>query len=444
MKRSFLKKWLSLALAAALTVSLAGNCLAAVQCGKYSSWFKSSYTEMNQLKIIPDSFAGYDLTKDITRGEMCKLAVHASELITKDVIEPERTDYFSDTADLDIVRAYELGIVAGYPDGTFRPDQNLTRQEFFQIIQNFCNSAAFKPTNSGASLSRFKDASEIADWAVESTEICVKYGYVNGSGGMLDPAGNTSREEAMAMFLRCYKGLNEYYYGKVLSAKVVIDSGVDKNVTVKNASKTMYVTTDELNVRDAWSSTGTLVGTLKKGAAVTVTGICSNGWVRIKYNGFTAYVSGAYLSDTKGGSSSGGSGSGSGSGGTTVAASGKAAEIANYVLSFVGHAYVYGGSSPSGFDCSGLMYYCLKHFGYSMNRVADDQMNQGSAVSRDNLAVGDLVFFGSGSYASHVGMYIGNGNFVHAANPSSGVRISSLNETYYAKRFLTGRRIITD
>ena len=78
-----------------------------------------------------------------------------------------------------------------------------------------------------------------------------------------------------------------------------------------------------------------------------------------------------------------------------------------------------------------------------INRVADDQMNNGTAVSRDELAVGDLVFFGSGSYASHVGMYIGNGNFVHAANPSSGVRISSLNETYYNNRYIGARRIIT-
>ena len=125
----------------------------------------------------------------------------------------------------------------------------------------------------------------------------------------------------------------------------------------------MYVSADTLNVRDSWSSGGTLVGTLKKGAAVTVTGTCSNGWVRIKYSGFTAYVSGSYLSDTQGGSSGGsdsgsdsGSGSGSGSGGTTVADSGAAAEVANFALSFVGYAYVYGGSSPStGFDCSGLM-----------------------------------------------------------------------------------------
>ena len=59
------------------------------------------------------------------------------------------------------------------------------------------------------------------------------------------------------------------------------------------------------------------------------------------------------------------------------------------------------------------------------------------------LQVGDLVFFGSGSYANHVGMYIGDGNFVHASTPSTGVRINSLNETYYTNRYIGARRIIT-
>ena len=76
-----------------------------------------------------------------------------------------------------------------------------------------------------------------------------------------------------------------------------------------------------------------------------------------------------------------------------------------------------------------------------MNRVAADQANQGSYVSKSHLKPGDLVFFGIG-YISHVGIYIGNGNFIHAANPSSGVKISSLSDSYYAARYATARRIV--
>lgn len=435
-----LRRTLCVLLVLALLCGMSVTSFARVNCTNYSSWFEPSYNEMNELGLIPESFSGYDLKKNITRGEMTTLAVHIFEKFTGNSITPERTDYFTDTQDPMIIKAYELGIVGGYPDGTFRPNQNLTRQEFFKIIENFCYSAAFKPTTEGASLSSFQDNAQVADWAVDAAQICVKYGYVTGTvnasgADILDPKGTTTRQEGMAMLMRCYKGLREYYYYNVLSAGVVDDYVDDGDVTVSDVNKTLYVTASTLNMRDSWSSSSTQVGTLSYGEAVTVTGECSNGWYRISHDGHTAYVSGRYLSSNQS----------SGSTGTppTAAGSGTASEIANFVLSFVGYSYVYGGSSPStGFDCSGLMYYCLRQYGYSMNRVADDQMDQGTPVSRDELQVGDLVFFGSGSYANHVGMYIGGGNFVHASTPSTGVRVNALDETYYSTRFIGARRII--
>ena len=180
----------------------------------------------------------------------------------------------------------------------------------------------------------------------------------------------------------------------------------------------------------------TPVGTLTRGDAVNITGKCSNGWVRIQYDGHVAYVSGKYLTEQQ-------PSSGSTPVTPSTGGSGAAAEIAEFVMSFVGYSYVYGGSKPStGFDCSGLMYYCLTQYGYSMNRVANDQMSQGTAVSRDQLIVGDLVFFGSGGEITHVGIYIGGGRFIHAANPRKGVIISSLSESYYNARYFGANRII--
>ncbi len=429
----------ALLLCAALLLGSAGSVLA-VSCTNYSDWFKPSYTEMNQLNLIPDSFSGYDLQKNITRGEMCALAVHAYQLITKNTVEISSGSYFSDTSDPTILQAYELGIVGGYPDGTYRPNQYLTREEFFQIIRNFCNAAAFHPTTDSSSLSGFIDANAVSDWALDAAKICVKCKYVGGSstssGLALLPNSYTSRQEAMAMFLRCYKGLSEYYYGLVLSAKVVDDADT-ANVTVTDSSQTLYVRASSLNVRSTWSTHGDVLGTLQYGDAVTVTGVCSNDWRRISFNGVTGYVSGSYLTGEKVDPSTYDPDS------TVTTGSGTATEIANFAYSFVGYSYVYGGASPSsGFDCSGLMYYVLTQYGYSMNRVADDQMKQGSAVDRSNLQVGDLVFFGYNGYANHVGMYIGNGNFVHASTPSTGVRVNSLNETYYSTRYIGARRII--
>ena len=399
---------------------------------------------MQELGILPSSFTSGDLTATITRGEMCELAVVAFEKATGNVIdELERTDYFTDTTDKNILKAYEYGIVSGYPDGSFQPGKTLTRQEFFKIIQNFCEAAAYTSTRS-KDLSAFADAGSIGSWAREAAQLCVSNAFVDGtksgSGVYLRPTEGASRQEAMVMFLRAYKDVRQWYHVNITNASVAgTVSGPEEFTDI--SSTTMYVTASKLNVR-AYPSTdehGTILGKLSYGATVTVTGKSSS-WYRIKYNdnGVTcdAYVSREYVDTTP-------TGNGSGSTGGTSSGSGTATDIANFAMSFVGYSYVWGGMSPStGFDCSGLMYYVLTQYGYSMKRVANDQMTQGTAISRDNLQVGDLVFFGYGSYANHVGMYIGNGNFVHASTPSTGVRVNSLNETYYNTRYIGARRII--
>ena len=104
----------------------------------------------------------------------------------------------------------------------------------------------------------------------------------------------------------------------------------------------------------------------------------------------------------------------------------KGEKLVAYAKTFVGYPYVYGGSSPSGFDCSGFMQYVCRQMGYTIKRTATAQLSNGRKVSRDELKPGDLVFFGYGSTATHVGMYIGNGKFVHAENSRTGVVISEL------------------
>lgn len=440
------KRIVSLLLCAVLVLSMAPTALAAGNFTGVANWFNPYLNEMQELDLVPEAFSGMDLSKNITRGEMCRLAVHALEKITGYAIEPERSDYFLDTSADYIVKAYELGIVHGDGHGYFHPDDLLTRQEFFQIIENFCRAAAFLPNTEGSSLSKFKDTADVPNWAREATEICVKYGYVqgvdNGNGLALNPQGNTPRQEAMVMFLRAYKTLNEYYF-YVRNAQVQVEDNSDggsgatgkdmvvDDVTIVGVDKHMMVTTSSLNIRSSWSTNGQVLGALPYGADITVTGLCANGWVQISYKGKTAYVSGDYVADYEDVDNS---------------ASDTAVEIANFALGFVGYPYVYGAESPSqGFDCSGLVYYVYGQYGHKLHRTADTQMdNDGTAVSYNNLQVGDLVFFGSGSYANHVGIYIGNNNFVHAANPSSGVRISSMNETYYASRYLCARQIIVN
>lgn len=108
--------------------------------------------------------------------------------------------------------------------------------------------------------------------------------------------------------------------------------------------------------------------------------------------------------------------------------------IVAYASNFIGTPYEYGGNGPSTFDCSGFTCYVFAHFGISLERVAADQQNQGTYVSRDELQPGDLVFFGSPAH--HVGIYVGDGCFIHAPHTGDVVKISPLQSD-----FSGGRRV---
>jgi murein DD-endopeptidase MepM/ murein hydrolase activator NlpD len=111
---------------------------------------------------------------------------------------------------------------------------------------------------------------------------------------------------------------------------------------------------------------------------------------------------------------------------------------------YLGTPYRWGGEDPStGFDCSGIAQYAYKQVGVDLPRVAEDQFHVGSPVGRDQLHAGDLVFFqDSSGYIHHEGIYVGDGKFLHAPHTGDVVKISSLNESYYAGQFAGGRRVV--
>ena len=106
----------------------------------------------------------------------------------------------------------------------------------------------------------------------------------------------------------------------------------------------------------------------------------------------------------------------------------------------LGRKYVWAEEGPYCYDCSGLTYYNFGTMGIEIPRVADAQYRSGIPVSRDNLQKGDLVFFGNGYRANHVGIYIGNGKFEHASSAKGRVVISSLNKPYYRRHYMGARR----
>ena len=224
-------------------------------------------------------------------------------------------------------------------------------------------------------------------------------------------------------------------------------------------TKTMYVNSQTVNVRSAASQEASVVTQLSINTQVTVISE-QNGWAEVTYNGGNGYIASNLLSETISQTSRGSSTPRTGitdtidkqtdnsstnnnqelnDSSSNVSTSSKGADVLAYAMQFVGYPYVYGGSSTSGFDCSGFTQYVYKHFGVTLNRTAAAQSSNGTAVSRSNLQPGDLVM--CGSPINHVGSYAGGGRIVHAANPSKGVTTDTINSGYYNTNYVCARRI---
>ena len=194
-------------------------------------------------------------------------------------------------------------------------------------------------------------------------------------------------------------------------------------------SKAGYIKGTGVRMRSGASTTSSILGVYNTGTPLTITGTSGN-WTAVTINGVKGYVNSAYVTTTK---SDGGS-KPSGSIGETIVATAK---------QYMGAPYVYGGMSPSGFDCSGFVNYVYKLCGYSMSRVASSiYNNNGTYVEKANLQLGDLVFFASNSSSiGHVGIYIGNGQFIHSSSGAGCVVISDLSSSYYLKNYVGAKRI---
>ena len=125
---------------------------------------------------------------------------------------------------------------------------------------------------------------------------------------------------------------------------------------------------------------------------------------------------------------------------------GRGNEVVSLAQSFMGTSYVSGGKSPAtGFDCSGFTYYIYGQFGISLGGSAASQSSAGTPIDRSNLQPGDLLlFYDEGmTKIGHVGIYVGNGVFVHSANPRRGVVTDNLNtSSYYNARYVGARRLV--
>lgn len=227
-----------------------------------------------------------------------------------------------------------------------------------------------------------------------------------------------------------------------------------------SSQKTGYISGSSVNFREEANTSGKVISKLSRNTEVKVLSE-ENGWSKIEVNGKQGYVSSSYIADKKVETTSRSSVNRTASTTqketktekkeetkkdtetTSSKSSATGSEIVSYAKKYLGSRYVYGGSTPKGFDCSGFTSYVYKHFGYSLSRTSSGQASNGRAVSKSNLQAGDIVCFARSSGSKkigHVGIYIGGGKFIHAANSRKGVITSKVSgDGYY---FVCARRII--
>lgn len=185
-----------------------------------------------------------------------------------------------------------------------------------------------------------------------------------------------------------------------------------------------------LNLRSGPGTKFDKIGSIPAGAVLTITGE-ENGWYKTSYNGKTGYACADYITIVDSAS---------------TVNSELAAQVVAYAKQFMGLPYVYGADGPNSFDCSGFTSYVYKHFGYSLNRSAAGQYSNGAAVDLSQIQLGDLILwrsYGSSRVATHVGIYIGNNQYIHASSTGKCITINDMDYGSNVRYIVGVRRILT-
>ena len=206
--------------------------------------------------------------------------------------------------------------------------------------------------------------------------------------------------------------------------------------TDNSTSQTSYkatVNTDSLNIRKGAGTSYSVITKLSKGTVVDVLESASNGWKKIKTsNGTTGWVSGSYLANGVVEQPS-------------TPSTNKVQAVIDLAHKQLGKPYVWGAEGPNSFDCSGLIYYVYKNAaGITLPRTSSAQYSAGVAVSRSNLKAGDLIFSstdGTGNI-THVAIYVGDGQMIHAPRNGKNVEKVSINNSYWNKAYVGARRVL--
>lgn len=362
-----------------------------------SNWAKESVNAMDDMGLIPDTVKYSSMTGNISRADMCTIVMNTYKAlwgITDADMGPVDYNPFTDTNDLDVINCYRLEIVSGDGNGKFRPDDPITRQEYFKIAQNFLEAIGYLHEDEAmidltgidpeTNQKYYGDGEKVSGYAQAPTRVLLALGIVNGSKEpstdsygnpismlFLHPTENIVCQEAIAIFQRAHN-FAMTWKPKEEAPPSDSDQPTDPPEEQDPPQKPEDLSTIERVIKLAM----------------------------------------AIEADDR-------------------------------------YGYVWGGKKPSdgGFDCSGFVAYVYNteagtNFSPPCSSICRAIPNA-NIIPRDQLKPGDIIFFWNTSKTDyqHVGLYIGDGKMVHASNSRVGIIVSDIDEPYYLGRYMHAKRV---
>ena len=440
------------------TIAISFSAMLNVSAADLSEWAMGDYTQASAAGLLPQSIVSSELNGNITREEFCELVMNLYSKMTHTTITVPENSPFKDTNNASVKMAYKSGIIAGTSEDTFHPNKPITRQEMAKMLIETMN-VADKPLkyvyDDYSVLEQFPDSDDISSWAKTYMTMMVNNHLMNGlDDGTLSPLGHATRQQAIVSVNRSYFRFQNSIDSKPMPVvtmpknnSVISESefevkwdaisGVVKyHLIVKSkAGVCLYDTATtstsakiDSELLDGYTQGSITIGaefadgikTFSKPVDFSYTYASDASTVVNKAN--TDYVKPDYSGEA-----------------FTVAA----AKILLDAEKFLGLPYIYGGSTPKGFDCSGFTKYIFGMSGITLNRVSRDQFaKDGVKIAKSDLQPGDLVFFGENGRVGHVGIYAGNGKMIHSPRTGKSICYTSIESNYYTTRYIGAKRVL--
>lgn len=397
------------------------------QAATPSSWATQEIESAVEINLVTDTLA-QDYQKKLTREAYVELLVKTYEASTNSIIDIEAVkNPFEDTNKTFILKAFEAGIASGITEKTFVPEALVTREQMVvmmvRMIEKIEDENKVEILTPSKSTPEFNDQQAISSWATKSINLAVANTIVSGTGDEnINPDGYSTSEQAIIMNYRVFERMMDEDLLEDAWQERLENYEEDDTITMETAAAKIalappmqlkaIVTASILNLRSEPDLTNpnNIIGKLSSNEEVTIVGEI-DAWYQVKSSGqITGYVHKDYIHKYD----------------PNQPVNDVRNQIVAYAKNFIGTRYRYGGTSlTGGVDCSGYTGQIFAKFGYALDRSSRGQGKNGKAVARNQLLPGDLVVYGYGGSISHVAIFIGDGQIIHATS-SYGVRITAL------------------